>query len=218
MRVLWILVCCSWTPTLWAQIADTIQTEVIFRDDTPADPAPLLLNGPDSTINLTKRRGFGGRVTGFFKDGYLDPKKSLLLSAILPGTGQIYNGQWWKAPLVYGAVGSSIWWITESSDRYQIFSEAYRLSIAGEPHDFSGTRIDNAQALRGLRDRYNKNRQQAYMIAVAVYGLQALEAFVAGHLKDFDTEDDLGGWQTRPIMVPTDTGGQVPAWGLVYRF
>ena len=29
------------------------------------------------------------------------PKKAALLSAIIPGTGQIYNGSWWKTPFVY---------------------------------------------------------------------------------------------------------------------
>ena len=28
-----------------------------------------------------------------------------LASAVIPGSGQIANGQWWKAPLVWGGLG-----------------------------------------------------------------------------------------------------------------
>ena len=27
------------------------------------------------------------------------------MSAIIPGSGQTYNGKWWKAPIIYGAMG-----------------------------------------------------------------------------------------------------------------
>ena len=34
-----------------------------------------------------------------------DPRKALLLAAIVPGLGQAYNKKYWKIPLVYGALG-----------------------------------------------------------------------------------------------------------------
>ncbi len=36
----------------------------------------------------------------------LNPKRSAILSAVLPGLGQIYNKQYWKVPLIYGEVPS----------------------------------------------------------------------------------------------------------------
>ena len=186
--------------------------------DTVQGREPLLLNGPDSTINLTERLRERGKFNRFFTDNYPDPKKALLLSTILPGTGQVYNGQWWKAPLVAGALGGAVFNIQYQTERYLAFNDAYRASIAGEEHRFSNTRIDDVQTLRRFRDRFNKSRQLGYVIGVAVYGLQALEAFVAAHLKDFDTEDDLGGWQLQPLSIPDPAGGTVSAYGLVYRF
>jgi hypothetical protein len=37
------------------------------------------------------------------------PAKAAFYSAILPGLGQAYNGSYWKIPLVYIAMGSSLY-------------------------------------------------------------------------------------------------------------
>ena len=39
----------------------------------------------------------------------LRPAKAAFYSAVLPGLGQAYNKRYWKVPLVYGAIGASIY-------------------------------------------------------------------------------------------------------------
>jgi hypothetical protein len=50
-----------------------------------------------------------------------------LSSALAPGLGQIQNGQFWKAPLVWGGLGLSVYFIINNNNRYQEFAKAYRL-------------------------------------------------------------------------------------------
>ena len=38
--------------------------------------------------------------------GIKNPLKASLYSAVLPGMGQIYNEKYWKAPLVWGLIGT----------------------------------------------------------------------------------------------------------------
>ncbi len=38
----------------------------------------------------------------------LTPSKAAFYSAIVPGLGQVYNKKYWKVPIVYGAIGSSL--------------------------------------------------------------------------------------------------------------
>ena len=39
----------------------------------------------------------------------LTPSRAAFYSAIIPGLGQIYIGKSWKVPLVYGAIGASVY-------------------------------------------------------------------------------------------------------------
>lgn len=41
----------------------------------------------------------------------LRPAKAPFYSAVLPGLGQIYNKKYWKISLVYGAIGTSAYFI-----------------------------------------------------------------------------------------------------------
>ena len=119
-----------------------------------------------------------------------NPKKSALFSLILPGSGQIYNGNWWKTPFVYAAIGGSIAYLQINQSRYKRFKIALELELAKKPHEFTG-KINSAEALRNLRNKYDKNTQTSYIGVVVVYGIVAVEAFVDAHLQNFDISDDL---------------------------
>jgi len=140
------------------------------------------------------------------------PKRSLKLSLIFPGAGQIYNGRWWKAPLVYGALGGVIYAIDYNTGQYQRLRDALVLKRANETHEFSGTSIDNINSLQSLRDGFDKNRQLSYIGLVVVYALQAIEAFVDGHLQNFDTDEDIS-FRVKPIL-DFDPHLTTPVYGL----
>ena len=51
-----------------------------------------------------------------------DPRKAMLYSAVLPGTGQVYNKKYWKVPLVYGGLLGLI----SVVNYYQVLNTKYR--------------------------------------------------------------------------------------------
>jgi len=50
-----------------------------------------------------------------------DPKKASVLSAILPGAGQVYNKRYWKVPVIYGLEGLLIYSIIQQNANYNYY-------------------------------------------------------------------------------------------------
>lgn len=167
----------------------------------------------DTAITEIQPDTLSGKKKGsWFKRDYPNPKKAALLSLVIPGAGQIYNKRWWKTPLVYGAITGMVLVIDYNQSRYRRLRTALNLKRQDEPHEFSGTTLDNLNTLRTLRDNYDKNTQTAYVGLVLVYVLQAMEAFVDCHLKGFNVDDDLS-LQVRPSLEVIGATGQ-PVMGV----
>ena len=146
----------------------------------------------------------------------IEPSKSLRWS-LVPGGGQIYNRRYWKAPIVYGAFVGVAAWVDFNTTNYNRLQEAYQLSLLGETHEFSGTRLDSPTSLRRLRDSYNKRRQTAYAGLLILYAMQSMEAFVDAHLSTFDIREDLE-LGFRPTVVPLPGSELAAGLGVFLRF
>ena len=121
------------------------------------------------------------------------PQKATLLSATLPGLGQIYNGKYWKVPIIYGLFAASGYAINFNNQNYQDFRQAYLATIDGNPNTnpderFRLFRTDN---LRLGMEFYRRNLEISILAAAAVYVLNILDATVDAHLLDFDVGEDL---------------------------
>lgn len=47
------------------------------------------------------------------------PHKATIMAMLLPGSGQIYNGQWWKVPILYGGMAADIYGIAWNQKRFK---------------------------------------------------------------------------------------------------
>lgn len=146
------------------------------------------------------------------------PRQALLWS-IVPGGGQVYNRRWWKVPLVFSAFSGVVAVLDFNQNNYERFRDAYQLELAGEEHEFSDLGY-SADALRSLRNSFNKQRQTNYFMLLAVYVLQGVEAYVDTHLRSFDMDEDLSRWQLSPQIMPNPTpyGQSSPAVVLQFQY
>lgn len=133
--------------------------------------------------------------------------RALILSAVLPGAGQVYNHQAWKVPIVYAALGGMAYYSYYNYKQMRSYKDEYlyRVNHFDSPSDpdLATTPTSN---IYNLYETYNKSFQLSIIISVAVYGLNLLDAYVFGHLFDFQISDDLSlnvapVWGTTPHNV-----------------
>ncbi len=126
-------------------------------------------------------------------------KRSAIQSAVVPGLGQIRNGQVWKAPIVWAGLGITTYFLINNHNNYQEFAEAYRLRTDDDPNtiDPFSQRINNDkpvysdQALKKARSTFRRRRTLSAFSIFGVWSLNILDAYVFAHLQDFDISDNL---------------------------
>jgi hypothetical protein len=128
----------------------------------------------------------------------LAPSKAAFYSAILPGLGQIYNKRYWKAPIVWGAMGTGIYVYSFNNTEYRRARNAFKRRLAGfeddEFFDLNGDGVGpdvSSEALQSAQENTQRDRDLALVITIALYALNIIDANVDSHLKQYNVSDDL---------------------------
>jgi hypothetical protein len=153
------------------------------------------------------------------------PIKATMLSASLPGFGQIYNSKYWKIPLVYAGFGSLGYAVIFNSRFYNRYIKAYQdftdlipetasyvSLIRGadqkyyDPVVHPGTykKADASWVKDQLLlkvDYFKKYRDLSYIGIAAWYIISILDANVDASLSDYDVGENLN-LSLAPIQIP----------------
>ena len=143
------------------------------------------------------------------------PVKATIMSACLPGLGQIYNGKWWKVPIVYAGLGGLGYLVYNNYYEYRSYLHAYEFKTGDLPEGVTlnqhETELANRYAesqLQTYKESYRRDFEFYTLITVAWYGLNIVDACVDGHLYNYDISDDLSFSVdpyrpiAQPIMLP----------------
>ncbi|NEV93505.1 hypothetical protein G3567_04985 [Psychroflexus sp. YR1-1] len=143
----------------------------------------------------------------------LAPARSAFYSAVLPGLGQAYNGSYWKIPLVYAGIGTSMYLVIFNDKQYDRYREAYKRRLAGfDDDEFQGI-LEN-DGLINAQKQFRQNKEFAILATVAFYLLNIVDANVDAHLRQFDVSRNLS---LRPNFEPNYLSGNVD-YGLTLNF
>ena len=150
----------------------------------------------------------------------LAPAKASFYSAIFPGAGQIYNKKYWKAPIVWGGLATSIYFYLDNNSEYKRYRTAFKLRKAGLQDEFTldnGQELISESGLQNAQRTLRTNRDLSLLSTVLIYVLQIVEASVNAHLLQFNTSDDLS---FEPTFIPDPTFYEAPKVGLTltYKF
>jgi hypothetical protein len=150
-----------------------------------------------SAVLLATLYAYALNITDAFADASIKftkkdhhPEKAGFYSAMLPGAGQLYNRKYWKIPIVFGALGASVYFIKYNTDSTQLYSDTYVLKKNSEPIP-DRFALYETQDLLDFRNFYKNQLNISYIACGVVYILNILDAVVDAHLYDFDISDDL---------------------------
>lgn len=122
---------------------------------------------------------------------YKSPKKPLparasMLSAVVPGLGQAYNGDYWKIPIFYTGLGVCAYAWSFNQEQYNRYRGMYvRLNEGTYEGNLS------AENIKWYRDQHRRLRDYSIIATILVYALNIVDANVFAHFNTFDISDDL---------------------------
>jgi hypothetical protein len=127
----------------------------------------------------------------------LTPAKAAFYSAVLPGLGQAYNKKYWKIPLVYGAIGTSLYFYIDSNSKYHDYRDAYKRRLEGF-NDDKFSYLDTNRLITAQKF-YQRNRDLSALFVVGFYALNIIDANVDAALIQFNVNENLS---VRPTIYP----------------
>ncbi len=148
------------------------------------------------------------------KEAYdpLAPSQAAFYSAVLPGLGQAYNKKYWKIPIIYIGIGTSIYLRIDNEKSYNRYRDAYKRRLAGYTDDeFQG--VSDETLIRAQR-RTKRNMDVSTAVAVGFYLLNIIDANVDAHLKQFNISDDL----SLSPHIDIDLSGATNNYGFSLKF
>jgi len=134
----------------------------------------------------------------------LSPAKAAFYSAVLPGLGQAYNKKYWKIPIVYGALGSGIYFYDRNNTNFNRARTAFKLRINEKPDEFDGLNGNiflSEDALISAQKSYKKDRDLSLLVTIGLYVLQIVEASVNAHLLQHNVDSNLS---VSPSIIRSD--------------
>lgn len=120
----------------------------------------------------------------------LTPAKAAFYSAILPGLGQAYNKKYWKIPLVYGAIGTSLYFYIDSKTKYNQFRNEYKRRLEGFGRSEDYIRLDDNRLITA-QQFYQRNKDFSALFVVGFYVLNIIDANVDAALIQFNVNENL---------------------------
>jgi len=147
-----------------------------------------------------------------------NPKVATFRSAVLPGWGQFYNKKYWKIPIIYGALGTTVGVFLYNIKTYQLLRQAVIYRSSGDTSQyrlvdpqFQGI---STEAIRGYRNIFRQNIDYSVLVFMGFWALNVVDATVDAHLKAFDVSPDI----TMKIHPGFNYATSSPGFSLVFCF
>ena len=155
-----------------------------FANAIHAQPSPPL--GQPQVGNAVRERG-----SDTAKVHRHPPNTAMIFSTLVPGLGQAYNKKYWKIPIIYAAMGTTVYFFNSNNKLYKQYKQAYINKTDGKDSTVDAYPSYSETQLSELENYYHKYRDLNVILAALCYTLNIVDAYVDAQLFRFDVSDDL---------------------------
>ena len=142
-------------------------------------------------------------------DSTHSPHKAVMRSLMVPGWGQVYNGKWWKVPIIYGGLGLLASAVIFNQNYYSDFLAVAKYRRRGEAPPPSDPIYQFYQDYREAPDSfienavngYRRNRDLSILGVLGAWGIQMIDAYIDAKFIQSYTMDDNLSFKVRPGLV-----------------
>lgn len=195
--------------------------ENLYGSDFPYDAPQLDLKAKKTGTWLLMGAGlvyWGSLMDGvvcYHPDRQPHAGRATIYSAILPGLGQIYNGELFKVPIYWGCLMGSVHFLTTNNTNYKRFKRIHNEATSSDPAISSNVPID-AETAKWYRDVYRRYRDYSIVATAAFYLLQIIDANVFAYMHDFEVSDDISMGVEPAVISPYNEYAMTgtPAFGI----
>ena len=140
-----------------------------------------------------------------------DPKVAVMHSLVVPGWGQVYNGSWWKVPIIYTGLGlltSAVIYNQQNYSRFLALAKIARTgTIPSSPSDPNYASYQKYKAdyqlyvvqgnlsyarLADIASGYQRNLQLSILGIAAVWGINVIDAYIeAKFIHSYSIDNNL---------------------------
>ena len=138
-------------------------------------------------------------VVSYQAEQYPHPGRATLYSLLMPGLGQIYNGELYKVPIYWGGLLVSVHFLTTNHTNYIRFKNIHNEATTSS--SYSGP--INGETAKWYRDVYRRYRDYSIVATALVYFLQVIDANVFAYMHDFEVTDDIS-MNLEPTIIAPD--------------
>lgn len=139
-----------------------------------------------------------------------DPSKSTFYSILLPGLGQVYNGEFWKVPIYWGLMAGGIHFWVDNNVQYHRWKWIHNMATTDE--EGVERPPQSAETAKYYRDSYRRFRDYSVLFTAIAYVLQIVDANVFAYMQDFEVNDQIS-LNVSPALMPVQYAS-APAMGL----
>ncbi|MEG2336286.1 MAG: DUF5683 domain-containing protein [Bacteroidales bacterium] len=177
--------------------------------ETPNFEQMAKASNKDTSSILTKsKREKKKQNLDWSKKTKKNPTMAGVFSAVLPGLGQVYNGQWYKAPVIYAGAGVLYYFINMNVKEKRVYENEIFARTSGDSllcnPLFAG---HTYESILDVRNYYQNNFELSIIIASVVYLLNIVDAVVYAHLFTYDVSPNLT-LSIKPYAQPNFMLGQ----------